>query len=107
MYIANISHIQKIGQYQMPMVGAIEMWCHLTAKIGKILQSVNKFEADMSSLGTIPHKYNADISYDIGISIRISFPDLQPKGIMQWHIGHHSAPSKHQCQQDREHQHQI
>ena len=91
----------------MLMMGAIEMWCHLTAKISEILQFVNKFGANMSSLETIPHKYNADISYDIEISIRISFPDLWLKGIMQWHIGHHSAPSKHQCQQDREHQHLI
>ena len=56
----------------MPMVGAIEMGCHLTAKISKILQSVNKFGANMSSLGTIPHKYNADISCDIGIGIGMS-----------------------------------
>ena len=60
----------------MLMVGAIEMWCHLTAKIGKILQSVNKFGADMSSLETIPHKCNADISYNIGIGIGMSFPGL-------------------------------
>ena len=60
----------------MLMVGAIEMWCCLTAKISKILQFVNKFGADMSSLGTIPHKYNADIGYDIGIGIEMSFPGL-------------------------------
>ena len=91
----------------MPMVGAIEMWCRLTAKIGEILQFVNKFGADTSSLETIPHKYNADISYDIGIGIGISFPDLRPKGIMQWHIGHDLGPSKHQCWRERKHQHQI
>ena len=60
----------------MLTVGAIEMWCHLTAKIGEILQSVNKFGADTSSLGTIPHKCNADVGYDIGIGIGMSFPGL-------------------------------
>ena len=75
-YIANIGHIQKVRQYQMLMVGAIELWCHLTAKIGKILQFVNKFGANTSSLGTIPHKYNADVGYDIGIGIGMSFPGL-------------------------------
>ena len=91
----------------MLMVGAIEMWCCLTAKISEILQFVNKFCADTSSLETIPHKYNADISHDIEISIGISFPDLQPKGIMQWHNSHNLAPSKNQCWQNRERQHQI